>query len=75
MDRPWLNRTGGLYRQGSESQDDPKPLGHLVVVLEFVPSGRYQSAIDDTEILVMFSIDVNDQAGRKTPMNPRAALQ
>ena len=75
VDRPWVDRTSGLYRQRGESEDDPKPLGHLVVVFEFIPSGSYQAAIDNAEILFIFSVDVNNQAGRKTPINAQATLQ
>ena len=59
---PWVNCAGCLYCQRGESQDDPKPLGHLVVVSELVPSDSYQAAIDNTGVLVVFSIDVDDQA-------------
>ena len=65
MDWSRIDCTGSLYRQRGEGQDDPKPLGHLVVVFEFIPPGSYQAAIDDAEILVVFSVDVDDQAGRK----------
>ena len=71
VDWPWVDCTGGLYCQRSESQDDPKPLGHLVVVFEFVPSGGYQAAIDDTKIVIMPPIDVDNQAGRKMPVSAR----
>lgn len=60
----WVNCTSGLYCERGESQDNPKPLRHLVVVFEFIPSGSNQTAVDNTEILVMFSINVDDQAGK-----------
>ena len=50
--------TGGLYCQGSECKDDPKPLGHLVVVFEFISPSSYQATIDDTKILVGVSVDI-----------------
>ena len=75
VDWPWVDCTGGLYCERGEGQDDPKPLGHLVVVFEFIPSGSRQATIDNTEILVIFSIDINNQAGRKPPINTHTTLQ
>lgn len=75
VDGPRVNCASGLYCQGGESQDDPKPLGQLVVVFEFVPSGSYQAAIDDTEVLVVLSIDIDDQPTRRTSINVWAAPQ
>lgn len=62
MDWPWIDRTSGLYGQRDEGEDDPEPFGHLVVVLECIPSGGYQATVDNPEILVIFSVDVDNQA-------------
>ena len=72
---PWVDRTSGLYGQRDESQNDPEPLGHLVVVLEFIPSGGYQATVDNPEILVMFSVDVDNQAGEESLTRAQARLQ
>jgi hypothetical protein len=63
--RAWVNCTGGLYRQRGESQNDPKPLGKLVEFFEPIPSGSYQAAVDNTKVLVVFSVDINNQARKK----------
>lgn len=65
----WINCAGCLYRQRGECQDDPKPLGHLIVVFEFIPSSRDEATVDYTKILVMFPVDIDHQAGRKSSIN------
>lgn len=65
VDRSWIDCTGCLYRERGEGQDDPKPSGHSVIVFEFIPPGSYQAAVNNTEILVIFSVDVDDQAEGK----------
>lgn len=75
MDRTWVDCTGSLDRERSECQGDPEPPGQLVVVFEFIPSGRYQTAVDNTEILVVFSVDIDNQAGGKSSVDTRVTLQ
>lgn len=75
VDWPWVDCTGGLYRERGEGQDDPKPLCYSVVVFEFISSGSYQATIDNTKILVIFSIDIDSQARRNPPISAQATLQ
>ena len=75
MDWSRIDRTSGLYGQRDEGKNDPEPFGHLVVVLERIPSGGYQATVDNPEILVIFTVYVDNQAVEGSLTKAQAGLR